>query len=72
MMVVVQESLKTEHVAVLEDFERDFLQSKPVYRDALSRHVRALEDVRMIEEFRKQLEDCFYSLDELGVHIRQR
>ena len=58
VMVVVRESLKTEHVVVLEDSEGEFLQSEPVYRDAPSRHVRAAEDVHLIEELRRQLEEA--------------
>ena len=58
VMVVVRESLKTEHVVVLEDSEGEFLQSEPAYRDAPSPHVRAALDVRLIKELRRQPEEA--------------
>lgn len=57
-MVVVRESWKTKHVAELEDSEGEFLQSEPVYRNASPQHLRAAEDIWMIEELHRQLEEA--------------
>ena len=40
VVVIIRESLKTEHVLVLADSEGEFLVSEPIYRDALPRHMR--------------------------------
>ena len=61
VVVIIRESLKTEHVLVLADSEGEFLVSEPIYRDALPRHMRTEVDVRVTEELRethRQLEEA--------------
>ena len=55
VVVVVQESLKTEQVIVLEDSEGEFLQCEPTYKDP-PRRVRLVEDPQVIDDLREQLE----------------
>ena len=58
VMVVVQESLKTEQMVTLEDSEGKFLRCDPVYRDTPPQRTRVAEDTELVEGLCQQLTDA--------------
>ena len=66
VVVIIRESLKTEHVVVLADSEGEFLEGEPIYRDPPPRRMWAEEDVRVTEELRetrRQLEEANHIIE---------
>ncbi len=59
VMVVIRESIKMEYIIVLQDSEGEFLQSEPVYRDALHQRLRETEESgRQTDSLRQQLREA--------------
>ena len=58
VMVVVQESGKTEQIITLEDSEGEFLRSGPACRDKPPQHTRVAEDTELVEGLRQQLAEA--------------
>ena len=66
VVVIIRESLKTEHVVVLADSEGEFLEGETIYRDPPPRRMWAEEDVRVTEELRetrRQLEEANHIIE---------
>ena len=58
VMVVVQESGKTEQIITLEDSEGEFLRCGPAYRDTPPQRTRVAEDTELVEGLRQQLAEA--------------
>lgn len=58
VVVIIRESLKTEHVVLLEDSEGEFLQSDPVYSDGPLRPGQAADVAQRIQGLCQQLEEA--------------
>ena len=58
VVVVVQETRKTELIVSLEDSDGEFLRCDPVYADAPRQRARMTEDTWPIEDLRSQLEEA--------------
>ena len=58
VMVVVQESLKTEQIVTLEDSEGEFLRCDPAYRDTPPQRTRVAEGTEVVEGLRQQMTEA--------------
>ena len=58
VMVVLQESLKTEQIVTLEDSEGEFLRCDPAYWDTPPQRTRVAEDTELVEGLRQQLTEA--------------
>ena len=58
VMVVIQESLKTEQIVTLEDSEGEFLRCDPAYRDTPPQRTRVAEGTEVVEGLRQQLTEA--------------